>query len=374
MIDNNIMDSMIYHIYWGTSGNSGLYLDEIYQCLKNAGFNQRIFVSYYYPFDYGDKIFFHHSDMAHCKVNGIRRKILQLFEIMIAFVKISIAAKKESPTIVNYSLVGGSYFFVVWFLELLKKVSGCKIVITCHDVCPWGVHEKESSEMINRQKIFDIADFLLVHNKNSIADLHRVFHVERKKIVKHLFPIMDLTKLRKVGPVEKKCDFLFIGHLRKDKGVDFLVNSWSKFHQQNEKATLWLCGRPQGQKFDVELLKAQNVTCNLGYISEEDYCRYIQSARYVVLPYLKGTNSGIISTVLSLGANVITSDIPMFQDNPLVDKDCMFKVGDQQSCINLFQAKYKTHEDKEIMIALKKYRNQFEDEVIEAYKTIIKAN
>ena len=22
---------MIYHIYWGTSGNSGLYLDEIYE-------------------------------------------------------------------------------------------------------------------------------------------------------------------------------------------------------------------------------------------------------------------------------------------------------------------------------------------------------
>lgn len=368
------MESIFYHIYWGTSGNSGLYLDEIYQCLKDAGYNQRIFVSYYYPFDYGDKIFFRHSDMAHCKVKGIRRKILQLCEIVTAFIKITIAAKKEKPSIINYSLISGSYGFVIWFLKLLKQVSGCKLIITCHDVCPWGKYEDNSKEMINRQKIYAMADFLLAHNDSSIADLQRVFHIERKRIVKHMFPIMDLTKLRNVNSVKKQCDFLFIGHLRKEKGVDFLIDTWAKFHQLNDKATLWLCGRPQGQKYDIEALKRQNVTCNLGYISEEDYCRYIQSARYVVLPYLMGTNSGIISTVLSLGANVITSDIPMFQDNPLVDKDCMFKVGDQQSCINLFQAKYKTHEDKEIMIALKKYRNQFEDEVIEAYKTIIKAN
>lgn len=361
---------MIYHIYWGTSGNSGLYIDEIYQCLKSAEYDQRIFVSYYYPFDYGEKIFFRHSDMAHCKMKGTRRKLLQLYEIIIAIVKILMTAKKEKPAIVNYSLISGSYGFVIWFLKLLKKLSGCKLVITCHDVCPWGTHEVNSSEMINRQKIFDIADFLLAHNESSIADLQRVFHINRKKIVKHLFPIMDLTKLRAIEPVEKQCDFLFIGHLRRDKGVDFLIDSWPKFHQQNDKATLWLCGRPQGQNFDVELLKAQNVTCNLGYISEEDYCRYIQSARYVVLPYLMGTNSGIISTVLSLGANVISSDIPMFQDNPLVSKDNMFKAGDQASFIELLQVKFETQEDKDTDLALKKYRYQFGKEVIDAYNTI----
>lgn len=368
MVDN------IYHIYWGTSGNSGLYLDEIYQCLKNAGYNQRIFVSYYFPFDYGDKIFFRHSDIAHCKLKGIRRKVLQLYEIIMAFVKILMAASKEKPVIVNYSLISGSYGFVICFLKLLKVLSGCKLVVTCHDVCPWGTYESNSPEMVNRQKIFDMADFLLVHNKSSITDLQRVFHIAQSKIVKHLFPIMDLTKLRRVELVDKQCDFLFIGHLRKEKGVDFLIGSWAKFHLQNGKATLWICGRPQGQNFDMEVLKKQNVTCNLGYISEEDYCRYIQSARYVVLPYLMGTNSGIISTVLSLGANVITSDIPMFQDNPLVDKDCMFKTGDQTSFVNLLQAKYVTSEDKDAGSAIEKYRHQFYSEVVEVYKTIAKVD
>jgi hypothetical protein len=47
---------MIYHIYWGTSGNSGLYLDEIYQILKKGGYNQKIYVNYYYPFGYGENL------------------------------------------------------------------------------------------------------------------------------------------------------------------------------------------------------------------------------------------------------------------------------------------------------------------------------
>ena len=361
---------MIFHIYWGTSGNSGLYLDEIYQCLKNAGYSQKIFVSYYYPFSYGEKVFFQHSDMAHCRVMGARRKLLQLYELIVAFIKILIAVMKYKPDVVNYSLISGSYSIIVYFLKTIKRVSGCKMVVTCHDVCPWGNYDRNSREMVNRQRIFSLSDFLLVHNDSSVNDLQEVFRVKREKIVTHLFPIMDLSKLQPVKKVEKQCDFLFIGHLRQDKGVAFLVESWEHFNQQNKKATLWLCGRPQGQHFDFDKLRSMNVTCNLGYISEEDYCRYIQSARYVVLPYLKGTNSGIISTVLSLGANVITSDIPMFQDNPLVNKDCMFKSGDKDSLVDILLLKYNCHDIEDNLKPLADYRDRFNKEVLSAYKVI----
>lgn len=72
---------MIYHIYWGTSGNSGLYLDEIYQILKKGGYNQKIYVNYYYPFGYGEKIFFKRGDVAMSRYKGITRKS-QLYTLM----------------------------------------------------------------------------------------------------------------------------------------------------------------------------------------------------------------------------------------------------------------------------------------------------
>ena len=361
---------MIYHIYWGTSGNSGLYLDEIYQRLKDAGYDQKVFVSYYYPFDYGEKIFFRRSDMAHCKLKGIKRRWVQLYELATAFLSILLSARKDKPNIVNYSLISGSYGFMVYFLKMIKSLSGCKLVVTCHDVCPWGNHAENSREMVNRQRTVDLADFLLAHNDSSVSDLQHVFHIDKAKIVKHLFPIMDLTKLQNIQSVEKQCDFLFIGHLRKDKGVDFLLETWKEFHEKEPNATLWLCGRSQGQEFDTNELKKQNVNCNLGYISEKDYCRYIQSARYVVLPYLKGTNSGIISTVLSLGANVITSDIPMFQDNPLVDKSNMFKSGDTEALTKILSKMYHYQNMNDNESALSDYQERFNEEVLSVYKTI----
>lgn len=362
---------MIYHIYWGTSGNSGLYLDEIYQCLKDVGYDQKVFVSYYYPFDYGEKIFFRRSDMAHCKVKGLRRKILQICEVLKAFTKIMFLSIKEKPEVVNYSLISGSYSFVFYFLWILKMISGCKLVITCHDVTPWGNPHKNSTEIVNRQKIFNMADYLLVHNNSSISDLEKVFSIDKGKIVKHLFPIMDLSKIIKTKPTVKKCDFLFIGHLRKDKGINFLIDSWKLFHKKVPDARLWVCGRPQGQNFNIEELKELNITCNLGYISDDDYCNYIQSTRYVILPYLMGTNSGIISTVMSLGANVITSDIPMFQDNFLVPRQNMFSAGCANSLIDMMYQKYNMHDLELPCNKLEHYRDSFKSETLNAYRVFL---
>jgi hypothetical protein len=113
---------MIYHIYWGTSGNSGLYLDEIYQTLKKTGHKQRVFVSYYYPFEYGDKIFFRYGDIAHSKFTGKIRSIIQLIEIIISFLRVLISAYKDKPQIINYSHIGQSYFFILFLIGIEKGI------------------------------------------------------------------------------------------------------------------------------------------------------------------------------------------------------------------------------------------------------------
>ncbi len=360
---------MIYHIYWGTSGNSGLYLDEIYQVLKNRGYKQRVFVNFYYPFNYGDKIFFKRGDVAMSKYKGAVRKFFQLFEILSGFIKIIIVSKRDKPSIINYSHAGQSYFFIVWFLDILKRVSNAKLMITCHDVNP---HRGGQNEFSNRKKIFDIANYLLVHTEKSVEDLERNFGISQDKIVSHPFPIMDLSKLKNdsINPY-KETDFLFIGHLRKDKGIEFLLETWKEFHQINKYAKLRICGRYLPDvHFNQKELEKCNVEFNLRYIDDNDYYHYIKAARYVILPYVQGTNSGIISTVLSLGANVITSDLPMFTQNSLVAIDNTFIVGDKKSLIDILQKKWsqKINRNKN---ALLNYKKEFEHEVCKVYGTIL---
>lgn len=359
---------MIYHIYWGTSGNSGLYLDEIYQVLK-VKHEQRVFVSYYYPFEYGDKIFFRYTDIAHGQFTGLVRKVLQLIEIIFSFLRILIFAAKDKPQIINYSHAANSYPFILYFLLILKKVSSSKLIITCHDVNPNNIVR---GEIKYRQLIFNTADYLLVHNDNSIKDLIESFSIKKDLIIKHPFPIMDISKQDTTKKLFNRSDFLFIGHLRKEKGIQFLLDTWKEFHLKHPKAKLYVCGKKTSEvSFIEEELKSYNIVFHLDYISDEDYYNYIKSARYVILPYLNGTNSGIISTVLSLGANVITSDIQMFKLNSFVSENDMFISNNKQSLLDILERKYFEHTNRSGFDLIQKYRNEFSIAVNEVYDSLI---
>ena len=357
----------IYHIYWGTAGNAGLYLDEIYQTLKDAGYMQRAFVNYYYPFDYGNKVFFRYGDVGNSKLSPKIRKIVQLLEILYGFFVALFYSFFERPKIINYSHVANSYFFIRAYLRFLHLVSGAKLVVTCHDV---NCHLSEN-ELNARKSIFKRADYLLVHTKRSIKELNDYFGIDSAKVLYHLFPIMNLEKVK---PAEMKCfskvDYLFIGHLRKDKGIEFLLEAWKAFHKQNSKAILRVCGKEgSGVKVDVEEYSKYSVDFHLGFVSDEDYYSYIKSTKYVVLPYLEGTNSGVVSTVLSLGAEVITSDLPMFRENPLVSDDNLFKTNDKESLVQLLNAKY--NQTPYVIDSLDDYNKRFKDSVLNVYNNLI---
>lgn len=360
----------IYHIYPGTDGSAGLYLDEIYKVLEKEGYIQRAFVHHYYPFAYGDKVYYKHGSLNNRKYSERIRHILMLWDLLGGHIKVLRIARKEKPLLVNYSHAGKSFFFIVWFLRLIKIISDCTLVVTCHDVCPFNETKKEYR---NRKRIFDLADRLIVHTEQSVKDLKSLFDINEEKTVCHRFPIMDLNNLGfKVRSDIKTCDFLFIGHLRKSKGICFLLDNWPEFHTINKEATLRVCGRLlSGVSFDQASLEKMNVDFHIGFVNDEEYANYIRAARYVVLPYEKGTNSGIISTVLSLGTNVITSDLPMFKENIIIDENNMFKVNDEKSFISVLDSAYKrgTIDTKEKLFL---YREHFSREVLSVYEMLLR--
>ncbi len=325
---------MIYHIYWGTAGNAGLYLDEIYQALNAAGYVQKAFVNYYYPFNYGEKVFFKRTELEHCRYKGLFRKVLQAVELLMALFYILSSSKKDRPNIVNYSYVSRGNSVILLFLKAIKRLSGCKLVITCHDVIPI-INEQIAykKEITIKKQIYALADYYLVHTAKSKEEVLQLFDVKEEQVLNHSFPLMDLSKLDKnTVPRKIKYDYLFIGHMRPEKGVDILLDAWKKLCIKYPNAKLCLAGNPNYYSTYIEEQKnwcsQHNVELILGFIKDEIYIDIVKSARCVVFPYTGGTNSGVISTVVSLGRDVITSDIGMFANNEFVPKKNMFKAGD----------------------------------------------
>lgn len=369
----------IYHIYWGTAGNAGLYLDEIYQALESEGYSQKAFVSYYYPFNYGEKVFFKRTEMEHCQYKGIVRKVLQVIEFLYALFVIWQNSRKDKPRIINYSYVSRGNVFILLFLKLIKKASGCKLVITCHDVIP--IIENKTlydKEIAIKTKIFSLADYYLVHTETSRNELQQIFSVEDNQMLMHLFPLMDLSKLdNDKGNLPTRYDYLFIGHMRPEKGVSILLEAWKHFHKDYPQSTLCIAGNPYYYKEYIDEHRAsfekEGVEFKLGFIKDDDYIRIVKSARCVVFPYTGGTNSGVISTVVSLGKDVITSDLGMFANNPFVPKENMFKTGDIESLVDKL-TEYKRgmliSDSKE---RVSEFRMVFKEQVKEAYSHIMQS-
>ena len=369
----------ILHIYAGTGGSAGLYLSEIYGSLNKA-YTQEVVVSKYFPFAYGNKWFYKWSDLSTPCARYIGRSKLRLLirylELMVALFRIAIYASLNDIKIVNYGLTSDLQI-EYRFLSILKRHLGIKIMITCHDVLPfYGTSDSIMQDRLRRRKqiFFSLADYLLVHNQNAKVDLEKYYDIDVNKVIMVPFPVMDLRELSyaesrtdsRLSSTKPRLRVGIIGHLRKEKGLETLMNAWFKFYSKEKSAELVVAGNlPSGASYDFEQIKTRSATIIDHFVPDWMYRQLITQCDVIVLPYSKGTNSGLPSSIISLGTLVITSDIPMFRNNPLVPRDFIFKVDNADDLCDKLEWLYNmTAEEKRHFArindrALTKYRSEF---------------
>lgn len=363
-------NNLLYHVYAGTQGVAGTYLNEIIETLKEVGIVQKAFVSYYYPFDNAKKCFFRITDLASRKKKTKVRLYIRYLELICTLSYIFINSLCYRPAYLNYSLTS-SYLPEYIFLLLIRKFLKIRIILTCHDVIPFeNAFLRMSSEIKRRRFLLKMADYLLVHNDNSKNDLIRYYGINPDKIVKHPFPIMDLKPWAPDG-FKKTIDFLFVGHLRKEKGVNILLEAWKKFHKEYSNAILYIVGnKPVNSDILPNDYVDLNVVFVLNYVSDAEYANYISSAKCVVLPYLRGTNSGIPSSVYSLGTKLIASDIPMFKNNVLISKDALFECGNSDSLVEKLKSYYTSNDGLNTTQKMIDYKLFFRNETCKLYSKL----
>ena len=355
----------IMHIYNGTQGSAGLYLDEIYHTLKKQGYNQEIFVSYYYPFDYGNRIFFKKTDLAGGCKESVVRKYKRLLEAFKGYSLCLCYVFQHKPSIIVFSSTLQRQVDAMFLIILrLLKTSKQKIVLTCHDILP-----NDRNKGFWDKCIMSVADYYITHNVASRNDLVKYYEVDKNRIVNHLFPLMNLNKIIKSSmSVDKIYDFAFIGFISRRKGVSFLIDVWRLFHERYPFAKLLIAGKFLEEGYKSDELISIGITIKNKYLTDEEYVGSIKSSRCIVLPYTAGTNSGVLSTLMSFDVPVICSDIDMFKLNPYVSESCLFRSGDN---ISLFKVLEKYYLGKCEKLGIDKYREDFDSQVRMAYNKLL---
>jgi glycosyltransferase involved in cell wall biosynthesis len=269
---------------------------------------------------------------------GRWRMPIRYGELIIGLLRCLVLIMRTRPKAVIYAL-SSNLVPELAFVTLLRLFR-VPIYIVCHDVVPFvAAHENRTFKDWQRRQFYRLADRLICHNRRSMSELADNYGQSLAKLDYLPFPLVDMRPLQDdaadagspfPASATGTC-FLFIGHVRAEKGADILVQAWHEAEAAGINATLVIAGQvPRGVELgDISALS--RLTLIDQYIDEASYVSFVAASDIVVLPYVLGTNSGVLSNVLSLGKPAIVSDLPMFPESGLVPDDAYFAAGDVAS-------------------------------------------
>jgi len=304
-----------------TGGVAGLYLDAYKEVAEKHG--ATLVGAYASLSNAGKRYFYPYTDLA----SGGRQKFgrlrlpIRYAELIAGLARSLFLIARKRPMAVFYALSSNLTPELIFLLIL--RAFGVRTYVICHDVVPFvAAHENRTFKNAQRRQFYRFASKLICHNRRSIVELTESYGIASERIEYLPFPIMDIAGLAKAGAAAPSHEagprFLFIGHVRAEKGVNILVRAWREVQPSMVGAKLVIAGQvPHGVEICADAENPGLVLIDR-YIGEAEYVRLIAEADFVVFPYIAGTNSGVLSNVVSLGKPVIVSDIAMFPESGLI--------------------------------------------------------
>jgi glycosyltransferase involved in cell wall biosynthesis len=253
--------------------------------------------------------------------NKTLNSLYRLIDLYLCLLWLAVKIRWDARTRRVYVVVSLFQAFNAYeaFFRLIR--SRCHLSVIVHDAVELK-HSYPSFIMSDRDRMLGCAHRLLVHNKYSVEVMQRL----GKPIDMFPFPPMrPVVPGMPTGARTERRHFVFVGHLRPEKGVGTLVDCWRRLPNDVRcKGWLTIAGSPAGDT-GLDFSELPDSTVLLGFVEEPAFVKLILEADYMVFPYRGGTNSGVYSVASSLGRPSITSRIPVFVQSEFYDESLSFE-------------------------------------------------
>jgi len=230
---------------------------------------------------------------------------------------------------------------LLFILRLTRK----PLIVTMHTVIGWKprLYENAILNFIARviillltRSIVNLSDKIIVHNnlmKRALIDFYSL-HRDHWKIFVIPHGVKEKAKKCRGVSKEEGIKILSLGFLRKQKGIEYLIEAFKIFSTQYPKSTLIIVGGKHAHDDGeyIKLLKRRLLYENVknviftGFIDEETLDKLIWESKIIVLPSLGSyyfEASGSLARVAMYGKPIVCSKVPKFKADLEDGKDCV---------------------------------------------------
>lgn len=361
------------HIDYGTKGNAGLYLLQILRAYSGP-IPVDAYVHSEFPRQLAHgrviRIFDHLSRFIPWKFAQQAYKCLDLY-VCFAWLAIVIRLRGRKQRLFVFVQFFQSFHAYEWLFRQINR--HCTLIVTVHDAVELS-HNYPALLMSPRDDIVKHAHILIVHGAESVQKLSYL----SKPTFQMPFPLM-MDEKGSIASADKAAGivrFLFIGHIRIEKGIDDLVNVWRNLPEEILKCASLTIAGTYNTNLNIDFSALKNCRLIFDYLDENQFVELISDCHYVVMPYRGGTNSGVLSVATALNRPCITSRIPLFSNSPFFEEQLSFFDLTEfskllKTTIMCHSEKYDTYQ-RSIVAKCIDYQSNFEIRISQIYAELIR--
>lgn len=221
------------------------------------------------------------------------------------FLSIIKTLKKIKPDIIHIS---ANHF---WIFGLYLYLNNKNVVLTLHDI---NEHEGEQNliNILTNRLHIKLAKHIFVHGDKLRNILVMKGYPENAiSVIKH-GDYSFFTKYKK--DICEDGSILFFGRIVDYKGIQYLIEAVPLIKKQIPDVKVIIAGRGDFAKYNSLIQTPENFEIINEFIPDEVVAKLFQRASIIVMPYIEGSQTGIIPIAYSFKKPVIVTNVGSIQE------------------------------------------------------------
>lgn len=257
------------------------------------------------------------------------------------YMKVLMTIKTYKPDLVYYNVAPNPASALMCLLLNMDKT-----IFTAHD----GKAQNDSAPFGKMRTFAYNLTFRHAKNINMFskaqADLMRQTYGEKNIHIMNL-PLKNFGESKKVRPTGF-VRFLSFGHIIYQKNIDLLIEAGNLLYEKGIRGfKISINGTCENWDFYESKIKHPEIfECNPNFISNEELLDLFATSHYVVFPYRRVSQSGVLKVAFNYGIPVIASNIGSFKEEIVEGiNGFFFKVSDAYSLANVMEHVLEVHKE-----------------------------